>query len=264
MKLLLVALLSFLAYTTFAQFEVALDNNWDGIQGLSVKGRSGFLNKQKLLFGDYKTVEVDRSWTKGRESTEGFKVNTVGDEVWKIVTTDVVDKKQTLYFSLADNAGNQSKAFCVSQLHSEDFNIGENSMSALNILLNFKGKGMKSSDMFFANIFCKHSETAWQLIWDNQEANYHPKTYVGYLLREEEIYTITPIIRVRNKKGKEGDYPFGFAGFEIKDSVGQPVAAVSLVSRGVVYLQDIDPKERMLIATACAALLLKQELSTGN
>ena len=38
---------------------------------------------------------------------------------------------------------------------------------------------------------------------------------------------------------------------------GRPVAAVSLMGPGIIYLTDTEPRERLLLATACAALLLR-------
>ena len=51
--------------------------------------------------------------------------------------------------------------------------------------------------------------------------------------------------------------PFGSAGFEIRTKDGEAVAAVSIIDNGVIYLADRDPQERILLASACAALLLR-------
>jgi hypothetical protein len=45
--------------------------------------------------------------------------------------------------------------------------------------------------------------------------------------------------------------PFGSAGYEIRNKAVQPVAAVSLTDRRVVYLMDVSPRERLLMATLC-------------
>ena len=51
--------------TSCSTAKMAVDNSqWNNTQELSVKGRQGLLIKQKLSFGEYKTISVKRSWTK--------------------------------------------------------------------------------------------------------------------------------------------------------------------------------------------------------
>ena len=52
--------------------------------------------------------------------------------------------------------------------------------------------------------------------------------------------------------------PFGSAGYQITTKEGKPLAAVSLMDKGVVYLTDLNPEEKLLLATALAALLLQE------
>lgn len=54
--------------------------------------------------------------------------------------------------------------------------------------------------------------------------------------------------------------PFGSAGFEIRNQDEAPVAAVSLIDKGVVYLKELTDREKTLLANACAALLLQEQL----
>ena len=86
---------------------------------------------------------------------------------------------------------------------------------------------------------------------------------MGYLAKgKEDYYTIRPLSRVVNKKGKEGTMPFGSAGFEIRNRAGEPVAAVSLIDKGMIYLKALDAQEQILLATACSALLLQEEIGS--
>ena len=55
------------------------DTGWEQKEELSVKGRNGFLFKQKLSFGEFNTTSVQRSWTKG--SSWGFSVPVASDWV---------------------------------------------------------------------------------------------------------------------------------------------------------------------------------------
>ena len=95
---------------------------------------------------------------------------------------------------------------------------------------------------------------------DNQAAVAQPKKYMGYLARNDtEFYTITPVTQVKNKKGKVGAMPFGSVGFEIRSKDGEALAAVSVIDNGIIYLKETDPQEQLLLASACAALLLRPE-----
>ena len=64
-------------------------------------------------------------------------------------------------------------------------------------------------------------------------------------------------MNVKSKNGKTGKMPFGSAGFIIRSKEGKPVAAVSIIDKGVIYLMDADPAERLLLASACTSLLLR-------
>jgi len=234
---------------------------WKGVKEYKVKGRNGFKFKEKLSFGNYASLDVDRSWTKGTEVTAGITQGIPTDEYYqRIITTNHIHKKQTLYFSLGDDAGNASRAYCVSRLDAKDFNVGHNSFSAVNLLLDLAGPGMESSNVFFTNIFVGPSAYGWELFLDNEAAVAHPKKYVGYLAKnDKEYYTIVPTAKVKSKKGKVSSMPFGSIGFIIRNKDGKALAAVSLIDNGMIYLMDTDPEEQLLLATTCAVLLMRPE-----
>ena len=234
-------------------------SEWKGIHAYPVKGKNTFFKKQKLNFGDYNSIEVDRSWTKGYETTSGLTVGVPTDDFYeKIITTDHIHKKQTLYFAMGDHEGNQSKAFCLSELDAQDFNIGNSDVSVFNLLLDIAGPGAKASNIFYTKIFVGTSGEGWELLLDNEAAQAQPKKYIGYLAKNaNEYYAIAPASKVKSKKGKVGTMPFGSAGFTIRDQDGKAVAAVSIIDNGIIYLMDVEPEERMLLATTCAVLLLR-------
>jgi len=232
---------------------------WKEVDEYPVKGKDGIFKKENLTFGEYKTVAVDRSWTKGTEVTSGLTTGIPTDEFYqKVITTDHIDKKQKLYFSLADQDGHQSQAYCVTELHAKDFNIGNSSVSAFNLLLDLAGPGVESSNISFSKIYDGVSGDGWELVIDNEASQAKPKQYIGYLAKnDKEYYTVTPASQLKTKNGKVGNMPFGSAGFVIRSKEGQPVAAVSIIDKGVIYLMDVDANERLLLATACTSLLLR-------
>lgn len=243
--------------------KIALEGEeWTGVSEYPVKGRQGILINQKLSFGEYHTLLVDRSWTKGSSITVGLSQGLPTDEDYKkLITSEKVKKKQTLYFALEDSLGNQARAYCISNFSSKNFTVGNNENSPVNIFGDILGVGDASSSMFYAMIYDAQASNRWDLILDNQEVQSKPKSYVGYLAKgKDDYYTIKPLSRVVSKKGKIGTMPFGSAGFEIRNKDGKAVAAVSMIDNGVVYLSDISPEENMLLSGVCAALLLQEQI----
>lgn len=232
---------------------------WKAIKDFPVQGKNKIFSKESLTFGEYKTLEVDRSWTKGTQATSGITVGIPTDEFYKkLITTDHITRNQTLYFAMGDGQGNQSKAYSLAQLDAKDFNIGNSPVSAFNLLLDLAGSGVKSANISYTKIYVGPEAEGWELIIDNQAAQAQPKKYVGYFAKSStEYYVVVPTSHVKDKKGKTGKMPFGSAGFEIRSMNGQPLAAVSIIDKGVIYLMDIDPQEKLLLATACTALLLR-------
>ena len=258
MMILVTKLVSISAQSMFITLE---GDEWKEVKDYPVKGKQGLLVKEKLAFGDYKTLDVDRSWTKGGGTTTGITVGNPTDDFYrKVITTDKMHKKQTLYFALGDSEGNQSETYSVSQLDTKDFNIGKSDVSVFNLLLDLAGPGVSSANFTFSRIYVGTAAEGWDLFVDNEAAVAHPKKYLGYLAKNEnEFYTITPVTKVQNKKGKAGIMPFGSVGFEIRNKEGKAMAAVSLIDAGIIYLNETNPQERLLMATACAALLLRPE-----
>lgn len=237
-------------------------SEWTGVEEYAVKGRQGILINQKLAFGNYHTLVVERSWTKGSSVSSGLSQGIPTDEQYKkIITSERVKKNQTLYFALADSSGNQARAYCITKFHGRDFFVGDNPNSVVNIFGDILGIGDESTNTFYAMIYDAQATTRWELILDNQEAQSKPKTYVGYLARnKEEYYTLHPLSRVVSKKGKVGTMPFGSAGYEIRSKDGKALAAVSLIDKGIVYLNPLQPGEKILLAGACTALLLQEQI----
>ena len=179
----------------------------------------------------------------------------------RIITSEKVKKNQTLYFALEDSLGNQARAYCITNFKSRDLTLGDNPNSIINIFGDILGLGDDSSNLFYAMFYDAQATNRWELMLDNQEAQAKPKTYVGYLAKgREDYYTIRPLSRVVNKKGKVGIMPFGSAGFEIRNKKGKALAAVSMIDQGVVYLTDLSPEEKILLSGVCTALLLQEQI----
>jgi hypothetical protein len=72
----------------------------------NVKGRQGILIKQKLSFGEFSTTRVKRSWTKGSSSRFGIGKRNAKDEWVNLISTEYINIKKTINFSLSDVRNN--------------------------------------------------------------------------------------------------------------------------------------------------------------
>lgn len=256
-----ILLLSLLNISAFAQsMHLAFDESAGVFPSYEVKGRNGILIKQKLSFADFRTSQVRRSWTKGSSVTTGLTLGIPTDRDYrKLITTEHVNKNQTLFFEFRDSTGLSADVYCISKFKSRDFNVGNSPVSVVNILGDIAGVGQKSSSFYYVQIYTK--DGSWHLILDNEAAQREPERYAGKLAKSEnEFYSIVPHSKIKNRKGKVGTMPFGSAGFQIRNQSGEVVAAVSLIDNGIVYLKDVPKEERILLGSAMAALLLQEQI----
>jgi hypothetical protein len=227
----------------------------------NVKGRNGILIKQKLSFGEFRTEIVKRSWTSGTSTTRGFGFGYPGTaDYTNIISNEYIRRKQTVFFSLADDQPQRSEVYCISRFNAKEFTIGDRENSVLNIALDIFGKGGSSESYYYVQLYAAENEKPWQMMIDNQAAQAEAKTYTGVLTRDRNhYYTIVPVTKLE-KNGKSGNILGGSIGFEFRDPQGRAIAAVSLIDNGMVFLAKTSTNERFVLANACAALLLQQQI----
>lgn len=250
-------------FTACGSAKIALDNNeWGKAEELAVKGRQGIMINQKLSFGSYRTVSVKRSWTKGSSYFAGWASGRPGyDDYERVIGTEYSQRKQTIRFEMTDDKGNESSVFCLSRTREKDFMIGNNPNSLINILLDISGKGDMSENTFWIKIFINNQSRSWEMLLDNEAAQRNSKSYTGVVAQSRDnYYTIHPIYKMTGKNEKVHTIPVGSVGFELRNKEGKPVAAVSVIDKGSVYLNSTDPGEKFLLSNICAALLLRESI----
>lgn len=248
--LFIVTLLS-VGLTQCKPFKIAVSDELKSGRELSVKGRNGIMINQKLSFGEYKTEKISRSWTEGSNYNLG---------PMKALWANYSAKRQSIHFTLKDSANNKAEVFCLTKVSAEDYSVGRNPNSIVNIMADVLGVGGKSDSKFAVSIFTNKDGNAWELLLDNESAQRNSKNYVGYLAQNKEnYYTIHPVTSVE-KDGKKSNLPFGAAGFEIRNKEGKSLAAISLMDNGQVYLANVGSREKFLLANACAAILLQEHI----
>jgi len=227
-------------------------------QQLSVKGRQGFLVKQRLSFGEYQTSNVKRSWTKGSDFS--FHVPVANDWV-DALSVDHIKRKQKLRFGMMDQAGNKSEVFCFSKVDWVDFYLGKKSNSLVNVIGDLMRIGDNGSNTFSVRIATASGEN-WDMVIDNNAVHLNARNYTGVLAKnKDEYYTVVPVTKLVGKNGKPVNVPLGGSvGFEFRNKFNETVAAVSLIDGGIVYLSNSNSAERFVLANAAAALLLQEEI----
>lgn len=226
----------------------------------AVSGRQGLLINQKMSFGEFHTTQVQRSWTKGSEGSAVFRgIGPAAEQFVNLISLDYVNRKQTIRFELSD--GRQtSAAFCVTRFNSEDLSVGKNPNSILNIGMDVLKLGGWSESTYYVQVYTADTDRPWEMLIDHQAIQAHNKTYTGLLsFSKEKYYTLVPVSDVEKKNGKTVR-ALAVMGFEFRDPAGKPVAAVSLIDKGMVFLGKVSAAERLLLANACTALLLQEEI----
>ncbi len=226
----------------------------------AVKGRQGILIKQKMSFGEFATSTVKRSWTKGGESRNGLGYYDAQRQWINLISETYINRHQTIRFEMTQGSL-QSQVYCVSRFNARDLEIGNNPNSILNIGMDLLGAGGDSKSLFYVQLFSSAGDSRpWELVLDNQAAQAKPNEYKGYLAKSKsEYYTLVPTSKM-DINGKVGNTLLGAVGFEFRNMAGKTVAAVSLMDRGMIYLAKTSAEERFLLANACAALLLQEQI----
>lgn len=217
---------------------------------MPVKGRNGLMINQKLKFGNYHTLSVKRSAIRKMKETFG-----IDNTVW----TEHSEGKQTIHFRLTDDVYT-SDVIATSHVSMNDLVIGRTPglPDPVSSILRI-GTG-DQEDNYSVAISTAPGEKPWQLFLDNNSAQMERSTYLGFVSRDNEYYTVAPVWQME-RKGKIVKFPFGCAGFEIRNDHGDALAAVSLLNNGVVYMGKLDSKEQFLMANICAAILLQSNLT---
>lgn len=259
-KLLFVLVFGIIAFTACTPFKMAVsDSLKQDHDKYAVTGRLGILIKQKMSFGEFYTTSIKRSWTKGGSSQFGIgNVGVTAEQFESLISVEYIKRKQAIRFELSDGKNN-TFAYCVSKFNSKDLEIGRNPNSILNIGMDLFNVGGRSESIYYVQVYTKNNERPWEMLIDNQAAQARSKTYTGMLtFSKEKYYTIVPVTQME-KKGKTGK-ALANLGFEFRNAHGQAVAAVSLIDKGMVFMGKLSEEERLLLANACTALLLQEEI----
>lgn len=250
-KFLSILIPAFLFLSCKTTMKLGLDENtWLSKTEYNVSGlNNGLFKKQVVQFGPYATNGVKRSWTRGNTGYSGW-VNTIWSKYER--------KEQTLRFTLNDSLQNEAEVFCIHNVNSKDFMVGRNENSLPNIILDIWGKGDTYSNIYLVEVYIKNDPTPWTLAFDNEKSLVSNKGFTGYLQHgDKEAYKIVPISKLATSKGISETLMHAAVGYEFRTTHDNPVAAFSEMTKNI-YLSNIPPKERLVLAAACTALMLRE------
>ncbi|MBK8494393.1 MAG: hypothetical protein WAR78_11805 [Ferruginibacter sp.] len=264
MKFLSLICIVAVLFVSCSPAKMALDTTgWQNPETLAVNGKRGLFTKENMHFGEYRTTSVKRSWIKGSSGRFGLGTGSVnGYDYTNIISLEYIKKKQTIRFSMTDGSNNFSEVYCVSRFNTKDLTIGNRPNSIGNIGLDIAGFAAgHTNSMYYVQLYTREQEKPWEMLIDNIQSQSRPRSYTGYLsFSREEYYSIHPVYKMEGKDGKASNILMGMVGFEFRDKAGHPVAAVSLLNKGTVYLQPLPAERKFILANACAALLMQEQL----
>ncbi|MGB8192102.1 MAG: hypothetical protein WCF67_09300, partial [Chitinophagaceae bacterium] len=183
-------IIAFFSLVACSPAKIGLDaQQWNEKQELSVKGRQGILINQKLSFGEFKTLSVKRSWTRGGSTFAGWAWGRPGyNDYSTVIGTEYSKRKQTVRFELTDDKANESSVFCITKAYSQDFVIGKNPNSLLNVAMDILRIEDASENMFWVKLYMKNDEQPWEMVIDNESSQAESKTYTGIVTQSRDKY----------------------------------------------------------------------------
>lgn len=210
------------------------DNLKENSIALEVSGKQGWQINRVLRFGEFKTSKVKGGWK-------------TGSSLHFIINFEEVEQKYR--FDQYDTLGNKTKVYCVGSLEADHF---EALGGIFTIPIDVK-------DVFTAKIVADSNKTIWELILFNPNRIAFTDDVKGELKIENVLFEIQPVREL--EQGSLGPKIIGYDFHLNKEIVG----AVQTLDNGMVWLSDkLDSGQRIILASACSALMLRDDLEIGE
>lgn len=196
-----------------------------------VKGRQGWLLKQQLSFGPYRTGTVKRGWTKGYDIPFILRFSGAGER---------------LQFEISGQTGATAEVFCLGKLAETD----------LTWFSEYFDINLRAKDVFSGAIVLDERRN-FTFVVENLNQNNHFREARGYLYGSDTRMQIQPVMKLQGDKAWLGRQAPGFE-FIVEDRV---IGAVETLNQGQVWINNrLQTDQQLLAAALSAALLLRSEL----
>lgn len=200
--------------------------------GWRVSGRQGFLFRQKLQYGNYKTSRVKRGWTRSYHLP--FFIHFQG-------------ARQRLSFTQFLPDSSIAEVMAVSNFQSKELPLFRD---FFRITLDYENS--------FAGVIVLNADSnqTWEFLMHGVAGNLFRQVGGFARLGNDSIY-INQVTRYNRANSWSGA---GVLGYEFVEN-GHVLGAVELLNRGKVWIQpDLEPNQALLVSSLSSALLLYQNL----
>ena len=212
--------------------QMAIDQQLQNANALSVKGRQGWMLNQHLSFGEFATGKVHRGWLKSYDIP--FIVRFSGS-------------KEKLSYTMQDGEGRTAETCCVSKLNQKD----------LPLFNGFFELNLDYQDIFSGAVILDDGRQHYDFVLTGLNQNNWFRPAEGFIRLQDGVVELQPVDKLANGQRALGMQSLGFQ-FAYR---GEVVGAVETLNNGRVWLKDgLAPDLRLVLSSVAAALLLRTEL----
>ncbi len=212
-----------------------VDERLAGIEAMAVEGRQGWLVRQVLTFGDYRTGPVKRSWTKGYDYPFIIRFTAA---------------KEKLSFDTTDASNQPTKWLCAGKLSEQDFRKFKEYFDV----------NLRTKDVFTCTVVIADQQM-YDVVIEDLNQNKTSGEVSGAVRGKGLDIGVRPVWILATGKTSWDTRPLGFE-FTIE---GEVVGAVETVNDGRVWLEEtLSPESRLVLAGLASALLLRSDLADHN
>lgn len=203
----------------------------------AVQGRNGWRVNQQIGFSEYRAGPVSRGWTKGYDYPFLVRFNAA---------------REKFQFPMVDQHGGKLQVFCFGKLREQD----------LRLFKEYFDINLHATDTFTCSI-SSNSKDSYDFFVSNlnlqQNLGYKPMQ--GSLRGGGIDYQLRSIWHLESGNRSLDTEPLGVE-FSRNEKA---IAAVETVNEGRVWLQnDLSQSEKLAVAAAASALLLRSSLAEHN
>lgn len=232
---------------------------------MPIKGVNNWVFSQKLSFGKYATSKVKRGWTSTRER-DYYTVEQRLMKVFAIDNFSSVSEQKNKYRYTVNDGKLEAQVYCQEKMMREELKIRTNTR-----LLGDLSRTQSSQYSFTAAILPMKdtADEPWQLVmfqnYDRSKDTARRLFDLPYMEEEgfasngKETITINPLrlSDVTMKSGKQAKYPVKIlSGFELRIDDGV-IAVIDQLSNTLWVYNELDEPTRLVVASICSALLLR-------